>query len=139
MTEWVTAILLLIGTTFMLLAAVGVLRMPDLFLRLQTATKAVTFGVVFTFLAVAVHFAELGVSFRALLIIAFFFLTSPVAAHRIARAAYFVGVRLWEESVVDELRGRYDPQTHNLESGKVPDSPSPAQQPPSKSPQQTEM
>ena len=135
MSEWIASVLLVLGATFMLLAALGIARMPDLFTRMQTATKAVTLGVGCTFLAVAVHFSEFGVTFRALLIIAFFFLTSPVAAHRIARAAYFVGVRLWEGSVIDELQGRYDLESHTLEGGAVPDSLSPAKRPPSE-PQQ---
>lgn len=116
MREWITAVLLILGAIFMLLAALGLARMPDLFNRMQAATKAVTLGVGCTFLAVAVHFGEAGVSFRVFLIIAFFFLTTPVAAHMIGRAAYFVGVRLWEGSVIDELRGRYDPSTHTLRS-----------------------
>ncbi|MBI4465736.1 MAG: monovalent cation/H(+) antiporter subunit G [Acidobacteria bacterium] len=123
MSEWLAAVLLVLGATFMLLAALGIVRMPDLFSRMQTATKAVTLGVGCTFLSVAVYFSDFGVTFRVVLIIAFFFLTAPVAAHRIARAAYFVGVRLWENSVVDELRGHYDPRTHTLDSrGAVADS-----------------
>jgi len=70
-------------------------------------------------LSVALHFGELGVVTRALLAIAFFFLTAPVAAHMIGRAAYFVGVPLWEGTLRDELRGRYDPRTHELSGGPV--------------------
>jgi multicomponent Na+:H+ antiporter subunit G len=125
MTEWITAALLLLGVTFMSLAAVGILRMPDLLTRLQTATKATTLGIGCMFVAVAVHFAEFGVVFRSLLIIAFFFLTNPVAGHMIARAAYFAGVPLWKGSHVDELDGRYDPQTHYLRSGDSRDAPAP--------------
>lgn len=116
MTEWLTAVLLVVGAIFMFLAALGVARMPDLFTRMQTATKAVTLGVGCTFLAVAVHFAEAEVTFRVVLIIAFFLLTAPVSAHMIVRAAYIVGVSLWEKSVVDELRGQYDLATHELKS-----------------------
>ena len=116
MTEWVTAVLLLVGVTFMFLAAIGVVRMPDLFTRLQTTSKATTLGAGCVFFSVALHFADFGVAFRVLLIISFFFLTNPVAAHMIARAAYFVGVPLWKENWVDDLRGRYDQRTHALGS-----------------------
>ena len=117
MREAIAAVLIIIGATFMLLAAIGIVRMPDLFTRMQTATKGGSLGVVCTFLSVAVYFGEFAVTSRALLIIAFSFLTAPVAAHMIARAAYFVGYRLWEETVTDELRGHYDLRTHALDSG----------------------
>ena len=117
MKEWISAGLLIIGVTFMLLAAIGIVRMPDLFTRMQTATKGGSLGIVCTFLSVAVYFGEFAITARSLLIIAFFFLTAPVAAHMIARAAYFVGYQLWEETVTDELRGHYDLHTHALDSG----------------------
>jgi multicomponent Na+:H+ antiporter subunit G len=88
----------------MLLAAIGIFREPDLFSRMQAATKASTLGIACTMLAVAVYFEELGVTSRALLIICFFFLTGPIAAHRLGRAAYFVGVSLWPGTTRDELR-----------------------------------
>lgn len=124
MKEWITAVLLLIGGIFSLLAAVGLLRFPDLFMRMQASAKGGTLGVGLLIFAVAVYFGELGVTTSALLIMAFFFLTAPVAAHIIARAAYFVGVPLWERTVRDEMRDRYDPHTHVLESrsaGEVQD------------------
>jgi len=111
--------LMLVGAAFLLLAAIGIVRMPDLFTRMQAATKAATLGVSCIMLSVALHFGELGVVTRALLAIAFFFLTAPVAAHMIGRAAYFVGVPLWEGTLRDELRGRYDPRTHELSGGPV--------------------
>ncbi len=53
---------------------------------------------------------------RAVLIVIFVYLTAPVAAHVIARAAYMVGVPLWERSVADELADKYDPDTQQLRS-----------------------
>jgi len=107
---------LFVGALFMLLAAVGVLRMPDLFTRMQASTKAATLGVGCILLGVTLHFDTLAVTTRALAVIAFVFLTAPVAAHMIARAAYFVGVPLWEGTVIDELRGHYNRETHTLGS-----------------------
>jgi multicomponent Na+:H+ antiporter subunit G len=108
-TDVLTATLLSVGSLFTLLAAVGVVRMPDLFTRMQTASKATTLGVASIVLASAVHFRDLGTSVRALLITVFLFLTAPVAAHAIARAAHLLGVPLWEGTVVDELRARSRP------------------------------
>ena len=104
MIDFLAGILLVIGGLAMLLAGFGVLRMPDLFMRMQAATKAATLGAGCTLSAVAIHFGELGVTTRSALIIAFLFLTAPVAAHVIARAAYSIGVPLWEASLCDELR-----------------------------------
>jgi multicomponent Na+:H+ antiporter subunit G len=104
MSERFSAVLLVIGSLFMLLAGLGVLRLPDLYMRLQAATKASTLGVGCMLLGLAVHFQDLGMTTRALLIIAFFFLTAPVGAHMIARAGYAMGVPLWEGTLTDELR-----------------------------------
>ncbi len=114
MNEILSSVLMLIGATFALLAGAGVLRMPDLFTRMQAATKASTLGIGCIILAVAVHFGELGITTRALATVIFVFLTAPVAAHMIARAAYFVGVPLWDQTIIDELHGHYDRRTHKL-------------------------
>jgi monovalent cation/proton antiporter MnhG/PhaG subunit len=114
MSEALSAALMLVGAAFALLAGAGVLRMPDLFMRMQAATKASTLGMGCIVLAVAVHFGELGVVTRSVATVIFVFLTAPVAAHMIARASYFVGVPLWEGTIIDELRGHYDRRTHRL-------------------------
>lgn len=124
----ISAILMVVGAVFMLLAAVGILRMPDLFLRMSATTKAATLGVSSMLLAAAVHFGELGITSRALATIVFVLLTAPVAAHMIGRAAYLVGVPLWEGTVVDELRGRYNMKTHALNGGTRPANPDVKQQ-----------
>jgi multicomponent Na+:H+ antiporter subunit G len=98
------AFMLLTGTLFVALAALGILRMPDLLTRMQATSKAITLGLGCLMLAQALDFAEWGTALRFLTVIGFFSLTAPVAAHVIARAAYFIGTPLWEGSVVDELR-----------------------------------
>jgi multicomponent Na+:H+ antiporter subunit G len=107
MNELATTLLLSVGTIFTLLAAIGVLRMPDVFMRMQVATKAATLGVACIAMAAATHFGDLATTARAVLIVLFLFLTAPVAAHTIGRAAYVAGARLWEGTIVDELRGRH--------------------------------
>ena len=107
MSEIFISILLVIGSFFMLVAGLGMLRMPDLFLRMSCSTKAATIGVGTLIFALALYFEDLGVATRALATICFIFLTAPVGAHRIGRIAYLVGVRLWEGTVTDELEGVY--------------------------------
>ncbi|HMO51406.1 MAG TPA: monovalent cation/H(+) antiporter subunit G [Kiritimatiellia bacterium] len=104
MSEAITAILLLIGSVFMLLSAVGVVRMPDLFTRMHAATKVGTVGVSSIVLAAAFYFQDMKVVAPALLIIVFFLATAPVAAHMIGRAAYEFGVALWKGTVIDEWK-----------------------------------
>ncbi len=107
MSEILISVLLVIGSFFMLVAGLGMLRMPDLFLRMSCSTKAATIGVGTLMFALALFFEDLGVATRALATICFIFLTAPVGAHRIGRIAYLVGVRLWEGTITDELKGVY--------------------------------
>lgn len=116
MTEAVVIALLALGAALMLLAGVGILRMPDLFTRMHVATKSATLGVGCTLLAVAIYFGDVGVFTRALLVILFFFLTAPVGAHLIGRAGYLVGTPLWEGTKWDELEDKYDHGKHTLDS-----------------------
>jgi multicomponent Na+:H+ antiporter subunit G len=112
--EIISVGLIFIGTAFILISALGVVRMPDLYLRMSSSTKASTLGVGAMLLGAAVYFNELGVTSRAIATIIFVLLTAPVAAHMMGRAAYFNGVPLWEKTAYDELRGRYNTQTHTL-------------------------
>ena len=118
--EIISLVFLLIGAFFMFLAGWGLLRMPDLFLRMSAATKASTLGAGFMLLGAAVHFTDLGSISRSLATIVFIFLTAPVAAHRIARAAYFDYVPLWSGTKTDQLIGQYDERSHLL-SGNCQD------------------
>ncbi|MGE4533949.1 MULTISPECIES: monovalent cation/H(+) antiporter subunit G [Halomonas] len=118
MTELLTELLILVGAVFMLLAALGVVRLPDLLTRMHATTKAATLGATLIMLAVALHFAQVAVVARALGVILFILMTAPVAAHVIGRAGYFVGSRLWEGTLKDELKPNYDPLTHELKSGR---------------------
>jgi multicomponent Na+:H+ antiporter subunit G len=104
--EWLVLGLLVAGALFLLLAAVGVFRLPDVYTRMQAATKAATLGAGCTLSAVAVYFDDFGVTVRALLVVAFIFLTAPVAAHMIGRAAYIIGVPFWHGTKIDELAAR---------------------------------
>jgi multicomponent Na+:H+ antiporter subunit G len=125
MSDLIAAVLLLIGASFLLLAGIGMLRMPDVFSRMQAATKASTLGVACILVAVAVQFNDLGITMRALATSVFFLLTAPVSAHLMGRASYFLGVPLWEGTVRDELRGHYDLRTHRLDSSFATTVPSP--------------
>jgi multicomponent Na+:H+ antiporter subunit G len=95
--------LAVLGTTLMLVAGIGLLRMPDLLTRMHASSKAGTLGATLVLAGVAVRSGRLSVVLTVVLIVLFLFLTAPVAAHMIARAAYRSGVRLSPETVLDEL------------------------------------
>lgn len=111
-----SALLILVGTFFMLVAALGVVRFPDLFMRLHSSTKSATLGVGCVMIGAAIHFNDVGLATQALAIVIFLLLTAPVAAHLLGRAAYLSNVPLWEGTLSDELHGRYHPTTHDLAS-----------------------
>ena len=102
MTDILTAAFWVLGSGFALLAAVGVLRMPDVFTRMQASTKASTLGLGCLLIGAALQLGDFASLIRVLSIGAFMLLTNPVAAHVIARAAYFADVPLWDGTVLDE-------------------------------------
>jgi multicomponent Na+:H+ antiporter subunit G len=99
-----TAAFLLLGSSFLLLAAVGVVRMPDVYMRMSASSKGVSLGAGLLAIGLALHLGEAGVTTRAVLLILLFFLTAPVAGHMLSRAAYLSGVPLAEETFLDEMR-----------------------------------
>lgn len=116
MSSVIIAILTTLGALFVLLAAIGLIRMPDTYLRISVTTKAATLGVGLLLVSTAIYFNDLSTTSRALVIILFVLLTAPVSAHLIGRASYFIGVKLWDKSVMDDLRGKYQKKSHVLES-----------------------
>ncbi len=107
-TEIIIMILMGIGALFVLLAAIGVVRMPDLYLRISVTTKAATLGVGLILGGAGIYFAEASVISRSVAIICFLFLTAPIAAHMIGRTAYFNGAEMWEKTTVDEFKEEYE-------------------------------
>src|SRR5687767_4891000 len=102
MTDILTAVIWIGGSLFALLAAIGVLRMPDVFTRMQASTKASTLGLGCLLAGAALQLGDLASTIRVASIGAFILLTTPVAAHVIARAAYLADVPLWKGTVLDE-------------------------------------
>ena len=93
---FISSTLLLLGSSFALIAAIGVLRMPDIFCRMHAATKAGAFGVSLILLALCVALPTVRVCIQSILIIGFFYLTAPVAAHMISRVGIMLKLPLWK-------------------------------------------
>lgn len=116
MADILTALLLWVGAFFMLVSALGLVRFPDLFTRMHAAAKTGTLGIVCLVVGVAVYFQRLEITFIAFLIVSFFFLTVPIASQLISRAAYHIGVDLWDRTSCDEYAKAIGPQAEG--SGK---------------------
>jgi multicomponent Na+:H+ antiporter subunit G len=101
--HYIAAVLLLFGAGFSLIAAIGILRLPDIYTRLHAASKAGATGAGAILLAVAVESFDAAVILRALLGIVFLLLSTPVSAHLLARAAYRSGETPNPMTTVDDL------------------------------------
>ncbi len=97
------AILITIGVLFDFIGGLGLIRLPDIYNRLQAATKCVTLGTCFILFGVFIEFGFTNVGIKAILCMVFILLTSPTAAHAISRGSHIFGIKLWEGSVVDKL------------------------------------
>lgn len=104
-TEWVSAVLAVLGAGLGAVGGLGLVRLPDVFARMHAATKAPTMGLVLVVVAAALrvgHASDLGL---LALVLFLQFLTAPVGAHLVGRAAYDAGGLLSEDTVLDELAG----------------------------------
>ncbi len=104
--ELIFAIFIVVGALVSLIAAFGVIRLPDTYTRNHAASKGATLGILLILSCTFLFFwVEEGyMNARLLLGIIFVFMTAPVAGHLIGRAAYNSGVPLWEKSVRDDLK-----------------------------------
>ncbi|MEZ9901042.1 Na+/H+ antiporter subunit G [Vibrio breoganii] len=87
---------LCLGGLFVLVAGLGVLRMPDLYTRMHAATKAGTVGLGLLLLAVALAIPDITVVSRVIGTMLFIFLTAPVAAHLLGKAMKQSGYKIWQ-------------------------------------------
>ncbi len=101
MNEILAQVLIGVGLAFDLFGCIGLVRLPDVYNRVQAATKCVTLGTCMILFGTFLYWVSPATGVKALLCAAFLLLTNPVAAHAIARGAYKSGVRLWEGSVID--------------------------------------
>lgn len=116
--EWASTALLSLGAMFIVIATLGILRMPDLFMRMQAATKASALGVSLMMAGAAFHFLRIEVTLRAVAVILLIFVTIPVGAHLLARTAYLTGIGIWEGT---RIVGREEAITVDEDQGPHPD------------------
>lgn len=97
------SILILVGSALALLAGIGLVRLPDVFARMHAATKPATLGLMLICIGAAVTDAQLADVAKLGLVVALQFLTAPVGAHMVGRAAYHAGGLLHRNTRLDEL------------------------------------
>jgi multicomponent Na+:H+ antiporter subunit G len=99
--------LAVIGLFFSLSGALGIVRMPDLYTRIQCSSKTVTMGALPALLALVVGEGAIsGYGSRALIVAVLLLIVNPAASHALARAAYKSGVPMWPGAVRDEVADR---------------------------------
>ncbi len=102
MIDIIAHIFIIVGILFVLFGCIGLIRLHDVYNRLQASTKCVTLGTCGILLGVFIKFGFSGAGVKAILCIFFILLTSPVASHALVRGTHKAGVKLWEKSVCDK-------------------------------------
>jgi multicomponent Na+:H+ antiporter subunit G len=103
--QYITLVCIWIGIAFILIAAIGIIRMPDVYTRMSAVTKAVALGVGFILVGVVFHFDDTVVLVKATVIFVFLVFSLSVAAHVIGLAAYEDRTPMTDLTFLDELEG----------------------------------
>lgn len=101
--EIISSAFILLGVFFMLVAAIGLLRLPDFYTRMSAITKGATLGMGLIVTGIGVYFNDPEMMLKIIAILFFTLITSPVAAHAITRTAIHKKVTLWKKTNVEEF------------------------------------
>lgn len=118
MKDILVALLLISGSFFMFLSGLGTFRFPDVYSRMHAATKAASFGIGLLLAGFTIYYFNWFVAVQSCFIIIFIFITAPVGAHMLSRAAYRLNVRQCSQTIVDEMEGLYDDELKESEKNK---------------------
>jgi multicomponent Na+:H+ antiporter subunit G len=102
MNNLISNIFIGIGLVFNLLGCLGLIRLPDIYNRLQAATKCVTLGVCCIMISLVIRYGFTESGIKGLLAIPILFFTSTVGAHALVRGSHLFGIKLWEKSIIDD-------------------------------------
>jgi multicomponent K+:H+ antiporter subunit G len=105
--ELLLSLLILVGASFTLIGSLGLVRLKDFYSRLHAPTKATTLGVGSLLIASAVFFShqEPGLSLHEMLVTLFLFITAPVSAHLMAKAALHLRLKSRAQTPDQHLLG----------------------------------
>lgn len=118
MMEWIISILLMTGSLFMLVAAIGVVKLPDVYMRMHAITKAASLGAILMLAAVFIRYPQWVVGIEALMVVLFVIFTSPIGAHMIASVSHRMKVPIGDGYVMDELQDEADRQSREKADGQ---------------------
>ncbi len=116
MENYIVLFFLVLGTLSIFIASIGLLKMPDVYLRMSASTIAGTFGVASMLVAVAIFFGGLSLILHIAGVIIFLILTVPVGAHMLGRTSHIIGLKMWDKTVSDDMKGKYNPKTHGFKA-----------------------
>lgn len=116
MKEIAIIVLLILGSLFILFSAIGIVRMPDLYTRLTTTTKANTLGIGSILLALSLTFMnQESVLTRSVMAFLFILISIPVSGHFLARVAYLIGIAKSGRTEKDEMQDQFGAEQHKRE------------------------
>ena len=115
MTELIGSLVILVGTLFLLLAAIGIVRMPDAYNRIQAGTKATTLGLILVLTGLAIYHP--GWIWKLIVLIYFVLLSNPTSSHALARAAHRRGICITDATVIDQLES-FESEEHDAAGGQ---------------------
>ncbi|MFW5879708.1 MAG: monovalent cation/H(+) antiporter subunit G [bacterium] len=104
----IVVIFLLLGSIFMLIASIGIIRLPDLYMRIHASTKTTTLGILLLLTGACIMFVDFWVIVKALVIIIYIFLTTPISSHMISSAAHQMDIPKWVNTIRDDLKNKKD-------------------------------
>ncbi len=104
MSDTISLIFFIIGVVFDLFGCIGLIRLPDVYNRLQSATKSVTLGTCSILFGLFIKYGFSAIGIKALVAIPLLFLASTVAAHALVRGSYKYGIKLWDKTVIDDYK-----------------------------------
>ncbi len=114
--EFIGSALILLGSVFYFISALGLIRMPDVYNRMQTATKTSTLASLGVMIGVGIiNFEYLP---KTIIIGAFILFSNPISAHSLIRASQEIGIPLWEESTVNKYETVSEDEENNEEDGE---------------------
>ena len=102
LTDTLAALFVLCGLFFFIVGAVGIVRMPDFYHRCHAATKCSTVGLMGLLLGVMFHLGSGNVAAKAIAVLVFIFVASPIGSHMLAKAALQARCRQWSGTLSDE-------------------------------------
>ncbi len=120
MNEIIGSLVILVGALFLLLAAIGIVRMPDSYNRIQAGTKATTLGLILVLTGIGIYHPDW--IWKLIILIYFVLLSNPTSSHALARAAHRRGICITDATVIDQLES-FENESDGQEDGEQQELP----------------